>query len=77
MLMIRDVPTRWNSTAELVGRALKLRDALKLLVIMEDYNKPRGVRLRRFQLSSEEWDLLSQLYPLLDVSLAFLAFDIS
>jgi hypothetical protein len=66
--MVRDVATRWNSTTELIGRALQLRDPLKLLVIMEEYNKPRGVRLQRFQLSDQEWALLKQLHSLLDVS---------
>ena len=44
--MVRNVPTRWNSTAELIGRALELREPLKLLVIMQEYNKPRGVHLQ-------------------------------
>jgi hypothetical protein len=68
--MIRDVPTRWNSTAEMLQRALQLAPALKILIVKAEYNKTgRGVRLRRFQLSSEEWKLLADLSPLLDVSL--------
>jgi hypothetical protein len=68
--MIRDVPTRWNSTAEMLQRALQLAPALKILVVKAEYNKTgRGVRLRHFQLSSEEWKLLADLSPLLDVSL--------
>lgn len=67
--MIRDVSTRWNSTAELVRRALELSPALKILVVKAEHNRPnRGVRLARFQLSSEEWKLLSDLAPLLDVT---------
>jgi hypothetical protein len=66
--MIRAVSTRWNTTAELIGRAKDLRLALNLLVNMEQHNKSRGVRLKRFQLSTQEWELLLQLYPLLDVS---------
>jgi hypothetical protein len=66
-LMIRDVSTRWNSTAELVQRALELKDALKILVVKAAHNKPRGVRLARFTLSEEEWTLLKQLSPLLEV----------
>ena len=65
--MIRDVSTRWNSTAELIQRALELEEALKILVIMEAHNKSQGVRLRRFCLTLEEWDLLRALSPLLDV----------
>jgi hypothetical protein len=66
--MIRAVSTRWNTTAELIGHAKDLRLALNLLVNMEQHNKSCGVRLKRFQLLTQEWDLLLQLYPLLDVS---------
>lgn len=67
--MVRDVPTRWNSTAELIQRALELSAALKILVVKVEHNKPgRGVRLKHFQLSPDEWKLLSELSPLLDVS---------
>jgi hypothetical protein len=67
LLMVRDVATRWNSTAELLGRALQLREALNQLVKSEHHNRPRSARLRRFQLTKPEWDLLDKLYPLLDV----------
>jgi hypothetical protein len=66
-LMIQDVSTRWNSTSELIGRALYLRPALQMLVIMREHNKTRGVRLHRFQLSEAEWNVLVQLHPLLEV----------
>lgn len=66
-LMIRDVSTWWNSTAELVQRALELKDALKILVVKAGHNKPRGVRLVQFTLFEEEWVLLKQLSPLLKV----------
>ena len=66
-LMIRDVSTRWNSTAELIQCALELEDALKILVLMEAHNKLQGVRLRCFCLTEEEWDLFGGLSPLLDV----------
>jgi len=68
LLMVRDIATRWNSTAELLGRALQLREALNLLVISEQHNRPRSARLKRFQLSKQEWDLLNKLFPLLEVS---------
>lgn len=67
VLMVRDVATRWNSTAELVERALQLREALSLLVISEQHNRPRSARLKRFQLSKNEWELLEKLFPLLEV----------
>jgi hypothetical protein len=65
--MIRDVSTRWNSTAELIQRALELKEALDILVVNAEHNKTRGVRLRRFRLSSNEWVVLEQLSPLLEV----------
>jgi len=55
MLMIRAVATRWNMMAEVIGRALQLREALMLLVNLEQHNKgSRGVRLGRFKLSKQE-----------------------
>jgi hypothetical protein len=69
--MIRDVATRWNSTVEMIQRALHLAPALKILVIKAEHNKPGcGVRLARFKLSPEEWQLLADLSPLLDVGVA-------
>lgn len=67
--MVRDVATRWNSTAEMVGRALELHEALNLLVISEYHNRPHSARLRRFQLTKPEWHLLEKLFPLLNVSI--------
>ena len=62
--------TGWNSTAELVQQALELSPALKILVVKVEHNKHNcGVHLHHFQLSSEEWKLLSDLSLLLDVSL--------
>lgn len=69
--MVRDVATRWNSTAELIGRVIELCEALKFLVIMPEHNKTRGVRLKRYQLSAAEWLLLTELFPLLEVIIPF------
>ena len=65
--MVHDIATRWNSTAELLERALQLCEALHLLVISEQHNRPRSARLKRFQLSKNEWELLEKLFPLLEV----------
>jgi len=57
--MICDVPTQWNSTAEMLQHALQLAPALKILIIKAEYNKTGcGVHLQCFQLSSEECFLL-------------------
>lgn len=69
--MIRDVSTRWNSTAELIQRSLDLQQPLKTLVVMAEHNKPRGVRLSRFQLAPSEWVLLQELSPLLEVGFVY------
>jgi hypothetical protein len=66
--MVRDVSTRWNSTSELIQRGLELREALKFVVVMQEQNRLRSARLRRFQLSADEWNLLQELWPLLDAS---------
>ena len=67
--MIHHVSTCWNSTAELIQWALELAPALKILIVKAEYNKPgRGVQLKCFQLSPEEWKLWARLSPLLDVS---------
>ena len=73
--MVRDVLTRWNSTASMLERALQLREALKLLTVMEHHNRARGTRLARFKLSKDEWDLLAQLFPVLDVSLMIAEYE--
>ena len=67
--MVRDVTTRWNSTSELLACAITLRCALNLLVGYEQHNKPRSARLQRFKLTAAEWELLEQLWLLLDVCL--------
>ena len=69
LMMVRDVATRWNSTAELIERALLLREALNLLVNFEQHNKPRSSRLKRFQLAKQEWELLEKLFPMLEVTI--------
>jgi hypothetical protein len=67
-LMIRAVSTRWNTMAKLIGRAIKLREPLGLLVNLEQHTRTsRGAPLQRFKLSKQEWDLLTQLQPLLEV----------
>ena len=75
--MVRDVSTRWNSTTSMLERALQLREALKLLTVMEQHNRSRGARLAWFKLSKDEWDLLAQLFPVLDVSFMITKYESS
>lgn len=64
---VKNVPTRWNSTAELVMRGIELRPALDRLCHMSEFNKPGGVRLGRYRLMNSEWETLEALQPMLDV----------
>lgn len=68
-VLIRAVKTRWNTVTEVLERALEMREVLGDLCDMAQFNKRSGVRLRRFLLTDEEWEILSQLSRLLDVSL--------
>ena len=66
--MIRSIVTRWNTLAEAIGRALALRPAIEKLVTLAKHQKPAsGKSIRRFQLTDDEWTLLEQLHPLLEV----------
>ena len=69
MEMIRSIVTRWNTLAEAIGRALYLRDAIDKLVTLAKHQKvPSGKKsIRRFKLTDDEWLLLEQLHPLLEV----------
>jgi hypothetical protein len=67
--MVRDVATRWNSTAKLLEHVLQLRKAINLLVIAEHHNRPWSTCLKCFQLTKPEWELLDKLFPLLEVSI--------
>jgi uncharacterized protein YukE len=67
VLMVWNVVRQWNSTAELLARALELRKALNMLVNSEQHNRARSAGLQQFKLLSDEWELLKQLWPLLEV----------
>ena len=66
--MKRAVPTRWNSLAEAIGRALYLRLAIDELHRLGKYDKPANKGgLRHLRLSGVEWDILTQLNRVLQV----------
>jgi hypothetical protein len=70
-VLLRSVPTRWNSVAEMIGRALVLKPVLFELCDKGEFNKRDGARLRRFIIQDDEWCLLEELWPLLDVCVMF------
>ena len=67
--LVRAVKTRWNTVTEVFDRALDMRELLEALCNNPRFNKTkdRGLRLRRFLLSDEEWTIIEELHRLLDV----------
>ena len=65
--IIRAVATQWNTMVKLIGHALELCKVLMLLVGLEQHNRGHGTRLSQFKLSKQEWEVLTQLHPLLEV----------
>ncbi|TFK80244.1 hypothetical protein K466DRAFT_504227, partial [Polyporus arcularius HHB13444] len=67
--VVRSVPTRWNSVAAESKRAIELRVAIEALVNVGRHGRTRGTRLKRYKLSKEQWELLTQLQPVLTASI--------
>ncbi|OJT02154.1 Zinc finger BED domain-containing protein RICESLEEPER 2 [Trametes pubescens] len=65
-VLVRSVKTRWNTVAEVLARARVMRPVLADLCDMVQFNKPRGVRLRPYILTDEEWTIIDQMHLLLD-----------
>jgi Asp-tRNA(Asn)/Glu-tRNA(Gln) amidotransferase C subunit len=51
--------------AETLRRSLYLRPALEKLIAIERHNTAKSARLKRFKLKKDEWELLTQLEPIL------------
>ena len=67
--MKRAVPTRWNSLAEAISRALELQKGIDALVRLGKYDKPaKSGGLAHLRLSKQEWQILVQLEDILQVS---------
>jgi len=59
--MICDVPTQWNSMAEMLQHALQLAPALNILVVNTEYNKTEcGVHLQCFCYDFDRFRLYSR-----------------
>ncbi|RPD53479.1 hypothetical protein L226DRAFT_466841, partial [Lentinus tigrinus ALCF2SS1-7] len=65
-VLVRSVKTRWNTVTHVLERALEMQDVLDTLCNMAQFNRRTGARLRRFNLSEDEWKLVDELYRLLD-----------
>lgn len=60
-MMPRDVATRWNSTYDMLDFAIQYRAALDTIT------GDRDMKLRRFELTEEEWKSATQLRNALKV----------
>lgn len=63
--MPRDVATRWNSTFDMLDFAVEHIDALNTIT------GDREMKLRRYELSEEDWTIATQLRDVLKVRLLF------
>jgi hypothetical protein len=61
-MMPRDVPTRWNSTFDMLEFAIRYRIAIDAMTAV------RGYDLRKYELVSAEWDIATELRDVLKVS---------
>ncbi|PBK62341.1 hypothetical protein ARMSODRAFT_895699, partial [Armillaria solidipes] len=64
--LLRDVVTRWSSTLLMIDRALILRPAIERFLKSPDFPG-----LHQYQLSTAEWDALSDFRQILAVPHAF------
>jgi hypothetical protein len=62
-MMPRDVSTRWNSTFDMLDFAMTYRRAL------ENLTGILGMGLRDYELSNNDWDIVKDLWDILEVSL--------
>ena len=67
-MLICPIATHWNSLTETIICALKLQHALDMVIELAKYNKASQRKLWQFLLDDDEWDILHQLVPLLNVS---------
>lgn len=61
--MPRDVTTRWNSTYDMLEFAIEFREALDTIT------GDKEMKLRKYEMDSEEWEIAHQLRDVLKVSI--------
>ena len=66
-MMPRDVATRWNSTYDMLEFAVEFREALDTIT------GDKEMKLRRYEMDNEEWEIAYQLRDVLKVSLVLSA----
>jgi hypothetical protein len=62
-LIPRDIETRWNSTYDM------LKVALAYCMAIGDITADKSVKLRKYELDEEDWDIVSDLLHVLKVHL--------
>ena len=62
--MPRDVATRWNSTYDMLEFAIEFREALDTIT------GEKEMRLRKYEMDNEEWEIAQQLRDFLKVSIS-------
>jgi hypothetical protein len=60
-MMPRDVTTRWNSTFDMLVFGVEYR------VAINEISGDRALKLRKFELNAEEWEIAVQLRNVLKV----------
>ena len=63
-MMPRDVATRWNSTYDMLNFALESQEALDAIT------SDKEMKLRKYEMDKEEWEIAHQLRNVLKVSLS-------
>jgi hypothetical protein len=64
-MMPRDVSTRWNSTYDMLRFAYKYREAIDRIT------GEWSLKLRDYEVSEAEWDIVKQLKDCLKVSMTY------
>jgi len=62
--MPRDVSTRWNSTFDMLDFAVEFREAL------DTTTGDKEMKLRKYEMDDEEWEIAHQLRDVLKVSIS-------
>ena len=66
--MPRDVPTRWNSTFDMLDFAIRYRVAIDAMTAVCELD------LRKYELGAGEWQTANELQEVLDVSISLFRF---
>jgi hypothetical protein len=63
-MMPQDVATRWNSTYDMLEFAIEFREALDTITGKKE------MKLQKYEMDNEEWEIAQQLRDVLKVSLS-------